>query len=673
MKRKKIRLCTLFTLLILLLSSAVIRAEEPEDKTFAPYFFVEDENASVDSFPLKDTNVVTNINGVIAETYVTQTYANEGESPINAKYVFPASTKVTVHGMKMEIGNEVITAKIKEREEAKQDFEEAKQEGKSASLLEEQRSNVFTMDLANVMPGDTVKIELHYTEVISSTDGSYEFVFPTVVGPRYPSERADQDSSTEEWVESAYLKEGSTPPGTYNITVNLSTGVPITDLSSKSHDIKVEKENDSTAKVTLTNSDEFAGNRDYILNYKMTGERVNSGLMLNSGEEENFFMLTIQPPQRVKPEEILPREYIFILDVSGSMTGYPIDTAKDLIRNLVTGLKKTDTFNLILFSDNFYQLSPESLSATEEHINAAVNLIDQESGGGGTELLPALKSALAIPKNDDISRSVVVITDGYLSGEKEIFDLIDKNLSTTSFFSFGIGSAVNRFLIDGIAKVGLGESFVVTEDSEAASTADRFRTYIKSPILTDISVDYEGFDVYDVEPGNLPTLFAQKPIVLFGKWRGEPAGIIKISGKSGSQDYTQEIPVSQIKPLENTNAIPYLWARTKVENLVDYGFHGEDEEAVKKEVTELGLKYSMMTPYTSFIAVTETICNNTGESTDVNQPLPLPKHVSNFAVASGYTTGSEPGFVLLAVFTGVMALISVLYRKKKKVPGSLKG
>lgn len=673
MKRKKIRLCTLFTLLILLLSSAVIRAEEPEDKTFAPYFFVEDENASVDSFPLKDTNVVTNINGVIAETYVTQTYANEGESPINAKYVFPASTKVTVHGMKMEIGNEVITAKIKEREEAKQDFEEAKQEGKSASLLEEQRSNVFTMDLANVMPGDTVKIELHYTEVISSTDGSYEFVFPTVVGPRYPSERADQDSSTEEWVESAYLKEGSTPPGTYNITVNLSTGVPITDLSSKSHDIKVEKENDSTAKVTLTNSDEFAGNRDYILNYKMTGERVNSGLMLNSGEEENFFMLTIQPPQRVKPEEILPREYIFILDVSGSMTGYPIDTAKDLIRNLVTGLKKTDTFNLILFSDNFYQLSPESLSATEEHINAAVNLIDQESGGGGTELLPALKSALAIPKNDDISRSVVVITDGYLSGEKEIFDLIDKNLSTTSFFSFGIGSAVNRFLIDGIAKVGLGESFVVTEDSEAASTADRFRTYIKSPILTDISVDYEGFDVYDVEPGNLPTLFAQKPIVLFGKWRGEPAGIIKISGKSGSQDYTQEIPVSQIKPLENTNAIPYLWARTKVENLVDYGFHGEDEEAVKKEVTELGLKYSMMTPYTSFIAVTETIRNNTGESTDVNQPLPLPKHVSNFAVASGYTTGSEPGFVLLAVFTGVMALISVLYRKKKKVPGSLKG
>lgn len=187
MKRKKTWLYVCLTLLMLALTPAAVYGGEPDgdtaDKTLAPYFFVQDAGQAADQFPLKDTSVSSTINGVIAETYVTQTYANEGTIPINASYVFPASARVTVHGMKMEIGNEVITAKIKEREEAKTEFEEAKSEGKSASLLEQQRPNVFTMNVANVMPGDTVRIELHYTELISPRDGVYQFVFPTVTGP----------------------------------------------------------------------------------------------------------------------------------------------------------------------------------------------------------------------------------------------------------------------------------------------------------------------------------------------------------------------------------------------------------------------------------------------------------------------------------------------------------
>ena len=625
------------------------------DVTLAPYFFVENAGKAADSFPLKGTEVSTNINGTIADTYVVQTYANEGKKPINATYVFPASTKVSVHGMKMEIGDKVITAKIKEREEAKQEFEQAKSEGKSASLLEQQRPNVFTMNVANIMPGDTIRIELHYTELIVPTEGVYQFVFPTVVGPRYASPSQDSNAKTNKWVASPYISDGGTPPGEYNITANISTGVPISGLTSNSHDIDVAWDGESAAKVTLSDPEEFAGNRDFILEYKLTGEKVQSGLILNAGETENFFMLTIQPPERFTPEDIPPREYIFVLDVSGSMSGYPLDTAKELIKSLVTNLHETDTFNLILFSNGFAIMSDKSLPATKGNINRAINMIGQQNGGGGTELSKALRRAVFIPKEEDVARSVIVITDGYISGESAIFDIINECLGKTSFFSFGIGTSVNRYLIEGIAKAGLGESFVVTEASEASDAAERFREYVQSPILTDIHIAYDGFEAYDIEPANLPTLFAQRPLVLFGKWRGEPSGTVKISGKSGAHDYVQHIQVSDIEPRESNSAIRFLWARTKVDSLMYYGLDQGAPDA-KKEITAIGLEYSMLTPYTSFTAVLDTIRNNE-ESADVSQPLPLPLNVSNLAVGEGYAIGSEPESALLISVILFMAAV----------------
>lgn len=674
MKRKKKLLFTLFLMLILITSSfyIVFRSEEisgytaSDDKTLAPYFYIEDGEKSIDGFPLKETKVSTNINGVIADTYVVQTYANEGYKPINARYVFPASTKVTIHGMKMQIGDYEVTAKIKEKEEAKQEFEEAKNEGKSASLLEEQRPNVFTMDVANIMPGDIVNIELHYTELITSTEGTYQFVFPTVVGPRYVSnyEDRDNDSKDDHWVATPYLKDGNTPPGKYDIIVNLNAGVPINELSCKSHEVNIIKSSEHAAEVTLTNPEEYAGNRDFILDYTLTGQDINSGLMLYSGETENSFMLMVQPPERNFVENIPPREYIFVLDVSGSMYGYPLDTAKELIKNLVTGLRETDVFNLILFSGASMKMSDKSIPATKENIKSALDIIDKEDGGGGTELAPALEKALCIPMNENISRSIVVITDGYISGEPYIFDIINGNLSNTNFFSFGIGQSVNRYLIDGIAKAGLGEPFVVTDTQDAKAISDRFCQYINTPVLTNINVTYDGFDAYDIEPTNIPTLFAERPIILFGKWRGEPSGSIHISGKAGSEDYKQDILVSDFKPDETNTAINYLWARSRVERLTYYGFN-ENEAASKKEVTEIGLKYSMMTPYTSFISVIDVVRNKDKESTDVDQPLPLPLGVSNFAVGE-YIHGSEPESMILIVIMIFTIFISMLLKKKNK-------
>ena len=280
-------------------------------------------------------------------------------------------------------------------------------------------------------------------------------------------------------------------------------------------------------------------------------------------------------------------------------------------------------------------------------------------------MAPALRDALAIPKTEGTSRSIITITDGYISGEKEIFGIISQNLADTDFFSFGIGDSVNRYLIDGIAKVGLGESFVVTDDKDALDTAKRFCTYIQAPLLTDIQVSYNGFEVYDVEPAALPTLFAQRPIVLFGKWLGEPGGSIQVTGRSGNRDYVRDIQVSQAS-IGSNPGISYLWARTMVENLTDYNTGLEEDDSIKKEVTQLGLKYSMMTPYTSFVAVMGEVRNPDGAGRDVDQPLPLPQGVSDLSVGGGYTIGSEPGTMILVPAATAIIAGNILIRSRKK-------
>lgn len=667
--------------------------EEEEEKLLAPYFVIQSDGADVstDYFPLKSTEVTTNINGVIAETYVVQTYANEGDKPINARYVFPTSSTVSVHGMKMEIGNHVVTAKIKEKEEAKEEYEEAKSEGKSASLLEQKRPNVFTMDVANIMPGDTARIELHYTELISSTEGVYSFVFPTVVGPRYiapqedssgadagqeneaadSSDRQGGDADNQEpaesgdtWAVSPYLPEGVTPDSEYHITVNLSAGVPIADVTCKSHEIQVDQNTDSQAKITLANPEDYAGNRDFILNYRLTGQSVESGLVLTSTDSENYFFLTVQPPERFEPEDIPPREYIFVLDVSGSMYGYPLDTAKDLIRNLVTGLRDTDCFNLVLFSDNTYLLSAGSLTANAKNVQKAIDLIDEQEGGGGTSMLPALQTALSVHAEEGVARSIVIITDGYISNENEIYDLINQNMDKASFFSFGIGCSVNDYLIKGIAQCGMGESFLVTDSEDAAESAERFASYIEAPLMTGITVDYDGFDVYDVATSTPSILYAKKPLILFGKWRGDPTGTITVSGKTSGKDYVQKIDLADATVDTDNESIRYLWARTKLDQLAGYGSVRNDD-SVKEEITQLGLDYNMTTPYTSFVAVVEEIRNPEGESEDVNQANPLPLQVSNLAVGGGYTAYSEPGGILLGVILTLVSLYGILRQRKK--------
>ena len=523
------------TLIALVLCSLPGRAQQPEsgDKTLSPYFFVKSEDPDTDRLPLKSTFVDVNIAGVIADVKVTQVYKNEGKNPLEAIYVFPASTRAAVYAMKMTIGERTIVAKIKKRDEARQEYEQAKQQGKSASLLEQQRPNVFQMNVANIMPGDEIKVEMSYTELLVPTDKEYEFLYPTVVGPRYSNQSATTAPASEHWVQNPYLHQGEAPPYSFNINVNIAAGMPIQKIASTSHKVDVSYSGNARAAISLDKSESTGGNRDYILKYRLAGGQIESGLLLTQGEKENFFLLMLQPPKRVKLEQIPGREYIFIVDVSGSMYGYPLDISKKLLKDLINNLRPTDTFNVLLFAGGNSVLSEHSLPATPENIAKAINVIEREQGGGGTELLPALKRALAIPRSENFSRTVVIASDGYVSVEAEAFDLIRNNLGNANMFAFGIGTAVNRHLIEGMARAGMGEPFVITKPDEAPAKAEAFRTLVQSPVLTRIKADFGGFDVYDLEPASIPDVLADRPVIIFGKWRGKPEGTITIKGISG--------------------------------------------------------------------------------------------------------------------------------------------
>ena len=633
------------------------------EKTLAPFFVIEHGDPSIDQLPLQSTRVDVAISDVVAEVTVTQVYENRGKRPINTKYVFPASNRAAVHGLTMAIRDQVIEAKIQERVQAQKTFEKAKQAGKTATLLEEQRPNVFTMSLANVMPGDRILVTLKYNELIVPTEGRYDFVFPTVVGPRYSNQPAAGAKETSQFVATPYLKQGSVVPSTLAISGTIATGIPLASVKSATHAVSAHADNPSLTRFALDDSEARGGNRDFVLSYRLAGDAVQSGLTLFDAGAEKFFLLQVEPPARVADADLPPREYVFIVDVSGSMNGFPLETAKVLLSDLVLSLRPTDSFNVLLFAGGSRLLAPRSLPATKANVTAALAAIKEEPAGGGTELLAALKRGLALESSAGRSRSFVLVTDGYIDADKEAMDFVRANLGDANAFAFGIGSGVNRYLIEGIAKAGYGEPFVVTSEAEAPEAARRFREYVRAPVLTDVRVAYEGLDVYDVEPRAVPDVLASRPVVVLGKYKGAPRGTITLTGVGGRSPYTQRFDVARSTPRPEHRALEHLWARSRIASVSDFGF-GELSPAAKTEVLSLGLRYSLLTQLTSFVAVSHTVRNPTSPATNVNQPLPLPAGVSNSAVGEPIQSADEPELVLFAAICLLLAAGAARARRR---------
>jgi Ca-activated chloride channel homolog len=644
---------SLFAALLIVAWSPAYADDSEAARPEGPYFHIASSDPSVDRLPLKSTKVDARIVGPIADVRVTQRYKNEGQRTIEAKYVFPGSTQAAVHAMSVRLGDRVLHATIREKQRAKLEYEAAKKEGKTAALLDQHRPNVFQMNVANILPGDEVVVELRYTELLLPTDGRYRFVYPTVVGPRYHVAKSEGGSSS--FPATAHLPEGQASNTAFDLNVSFVSPLPVQDIESTSHKIEVKGEASAQAEVALADEGAPANNRDFILEYRLAGATTAGGLTLYPGKsgEDNYFLALVEPPQAIAAAQINPREYVFVVDISGSMHGFPLDTAKALLRHLIGGLRASDSFNVLLFSGSNSMLSDTPVPATRANVERAIATIDNIRAGGSTEIVPALERIAALPKNPEIARTVIVVTDGYVTVEDRVFALVRKNLGNSNVFAFGIGSSVNRHLIEGIARAGQGEPFVVTKPEMAQAQAERLRKMIDAPVLTSVRARFDGLDVYDTEPARLdalPDVLGGRPVALFGKWRGTrygngalqvPKGQLILDGRAASGDWQQVVPVAT--PDADAQALRLLWARRRIQQL-------SDEEALvggnakRDAITALGLQHSLLTQYTSFIAVDHIVRNLDADNrVSVNQPSPLPQGVSNNAIGQlGTAVPSTP-------------------------------
>ena len=675
-----------------------VRPEEPvrifrhtipdgNGKTLSPYFFIRSDDPETDKMPLKSTSAEVNIAGVIADVTVKQVYVNEGMNTLEAIYIFPGSSKAAVYGMTMKIGDRMIKAKIKEKEAARVEYETARKEGKTATLLEQKRPNVFQMNVANILSGDTIEVELFYTEMLESLDGIYQFVYPAVVGPRYSETPDTETNKNENWVNNPYLHQGDSPPYTFNLKINVNTGMPIQKIYCSSHQTNISFVDRDKAEIKLDGSEKYGGNRDFILNYGLRGGKVESGILLHENGDENFFLLMMEPPISPQPEDIPPREYIFIVDVSGSMNGFPLNISKSTMKNLLNRLNEKDKFNILTFAGGSKLLWNESRPATSVNILYGTNFMNLQIGGGGTRLLDALERTLKISPEEGYSRTLVVLTDGYVDFEKETFIRVRENLNQANLFAIGIGSSVNRYLIEGLAHAGMGEPFIATSEQEGRKVGNKLIEYIETPVLTDISVDFGKFGAYDYEPASIPDIFARRPILIYGKYSGNAEGTIKIHGYTGNVPYVKSFNLKNASK-EDNQALRYLWARNMVRYLDDYAHYytnpvyssynnnkpAKTTEQVR-EITRLGLKYNILTQYTSFIAVDSMFRNKSGKSETVKQPLPLPQGVSDLAVGNslpsknvntGYLSGNNLNMSLVEDINKLDEVVVIGYGTQKK-------
>lgn len=626
---------------------SVSRGQELQE-TEVPYFIVNGKPESIDRLPLKSVDASIEIVGTLSQVELVQTYANVGTETLEAVYVFPGSTRAAVTSLTMRVGDRVVEAVIKEKAQARRTYEEAKSEGKTASLLEQHRPNVFQMNLANILPGDVVEVTLKYTEWVRREKSEYAFELPLVVGPRYTE-------GSEAWVENPHLSESATPKVRYEILTRIRSAIVIEQAACDSHEAEVLFADTRTAEMRLEGDAESVGNRDYRIRYRVSGDEVKSGVWVSESGGEKYFMASLEPPvgeARVR----LPKEYFFVIDVSGSMHGFPLDTAKAMMEALVARLEDTDRFNVLLFAGESEVFSPAPVPATVDNLLAAVEFLYETRGSGGTRLLPALNKVYEAPKDPAFSRSIVVLTDGYVTVEDRVFDLIRDKLSEANVFACGIGSSPNRHLIEGMAAVGQGEPFFVADPAETERVANRFSEYVTQPLLTGLEVSFEGMAVSEVEPVALPDLLAERPVVVYGKYTGDLSGEIVLSGRSGDSEYKEATSLSKAVDLAGSRSLEYVWVRERIRRISDYNGLWPNEDR-REEITRLGLKHSLLTQYTSFVAVDQVVRNLDGGDgiANVRQPLPSPKGMNQGTMGNSVPVTPEPemwalmGLVLVAV------------------------
>lgn len=593
--------------------------------------------------PLKHTSVTASVSGYVARVTVKQIFENPYKDKIEAIYTFPLSETGAVDDMKMKVGERIIKGSIKKREEAKAIYENAKASGRTAALLDQERPNIFTQSVANILPGNQIEVTLQYVDLLPYESGKYTFAFPTVVGPRFMPGTPLGKTGTGRALDTTSVPDASkiSPPVApqgeraghdISIDVNIDSGVPIQQIQSQLHEVTVNQPNAQSARISLNNKNTIP-NKDFVLSWNVAGEQIKSGYLTYkpSKTADGYFTVMVMPPKRATPEQIQPKEMIFVIDCSGSQGGPPLEKAKETMRYIIDHMNKEDTFNIIAFSNDARPMFAKPQKVSAEMKQQALRYINGLTANGGTWMAPAVEAACKTPADSNRLRIVTFMTDGYVGNDMEILGLIKKLRGKSRWFSFGTGNGVNRFLIDAMAKEGGGEAEYVLLNSSGNTVGKKFYDRISSPVLTDIKLEFDGLAVKEVFPHELSDVWAEKPLYIKGRYIKPGAGTISISGFSGGKPYVEKIKVNFPENASGSESIASVWARAKVDRLMSEDWMGAQSGSVNKElkdeIVKVALDHHIMTQYTSFVAVEEKVVTKGGAPRTVTVPVELPEGV----------------------------------------------
>jgi Ca-activated chloride channel family protein len=558
--------------------------------------------------PLKHTAVHAQVTGYISTVDVTQQFQNPFTQKIEAVYVFPLPQDAAVSEFVMTIGERKIRGIIREREEAKQIYEQAKAQGYNAALLTQERPNIFTQKVANIEPGKQIDVNIRYFNTLRYEDGWYSFVFPTVVGPRFnPAGSADPINAVARGSEPAdagkqvqYLRPNERSGHDISISVDIDAGVTVEEVKSLSHVIRHQGLGTANMSVALNDADRVP-NKDFVLKFRVAGDRVKSNLMTWRGEDGvGYFTLMLYPPQDLSSLQRQAMEMVFVLDCSGSMNGRPMEQSKAAMLRALMHLRADDTFQVIRFSEKATALGAAPLPVTDETRDQAAEYVRKLQGSGGTQMIEGVKAALDFPHDRDRYRVVTFLTDGYIGNEAQILAAVQERVGDARVFSFGVGSSTNRYLLERMAKIGRGTAGFLGLNDSGAEIMDLYFERISHPAMTHIDVDWGTMKVSDVYPRKLPDLFVGRPVIITGKFTGD-ATAIKVNGRAGSQAIAMDIAPNAD---DEHKAVAKVWARMRIADLADQlTWDNANAKDLAGDIFGTAMEHGLMSAYTAFVAV----------------------------------------------------------------------
>ncbi len=595
---------------------------------------VMDEDGIVSDLPLEHTEAHITVDGSIQLVTVRQVYGNPYSDPIEAVYVFPLPESGAVYSMDMEIGDRRIEGEIKERQEAQRIYQEAISQGRTAALLEQERPNIFTQTVGNILPGDDIVIEIMYAAPVDYNDGTWEVVYPMVVGPRFiPSGVPDAERITPDIV-----PEDTRSGYDIELSLTLDPGFPIREFESLNHAVSTEIQGDDRLVVELSRENEIP-NRDFVFSYRTAGNNIGAGIVSHNGDMGGHFMLMLEPDADVDPGHIAPKEIFFVVDNSGSMSGQPMEVAKETVRQFVRGMNPDDSFQIMRFSETASSMSSEPMENTSANVRRGIDYINSMSGMGGTMMIEGVRACVGYPEDPERMRYIIFLTDGYIGNETEILSELRTTLGEhTRLFSIGVGSSVNRYLIEGLAEEGRGYAVYVGLDQNPKTAVEDVYNKINNPYLVDIEIDWGNLDVTEVYPREIRDLYDGEPLVVVGRYDEPGRDEITISGTLNGRHWERSMDVRLVSR-GGTEAADRLWARQKIHHLnrlvLDSGYRGKPADGLLEQIIGVSLDYSVLCEQTAFVAVDSYERTDGSSPETIGIPVNMPEGVSYSGIFGG--------------------------------------